>query len=355
MNLLEVLGLQRSFSGGIRAVDDVSFHVDQGESFAIVGPSGCGKTTTLRLIVGFDLPDRGTVLLRKKDITRIPPERRGIGFVFQEHALFPHLSVHGNVAFGLRGLPRSVRRERALELLRLVGLGAERDRQPHQLSGGQQQRVALARALAPGPHIVLLDEPFNSLDAELRDVTRRDVYTLLRQARTASILVTHDQQEAMSFADRLAVMRSGHLEQVGTPSQVYRYPQTVFVARFLGNANVLSAVAHGADAATPVGTVPLTEERRGPVMIALRPEALGAAPDGEWEVVTCEYKGDHFLLRIAHGPTSLLVRSPAECALSPGLNVHPTILGRAVPLHQGTEGNGSFQLQSGRIPARPDR
>lgn len=192
-------------------VQEVSFSLERGEVFALLGPSGCGKTTTLRLIAGFEHPDAGAIYVDGQAITHLPPERRGIGFVFQDYALFPHLTVEQNVAFGLRGMSAKARRERAMEVLQMVGMTVFKDRKPSELSGGQQQRVALARAIAPGPKVVLLDEPFSSLDAGLRQATRDEVRHLLKASGIASVLVTHDQEEALSFADRLGVMRSGQL------------------------------------------------------------------------------------------------------------------------------------------------
>ena len=232
-------------------VNGLSFDVAEGERFALLGPSGCGKTTALRLAAGFERPDSGHVTLDGRALvdeggTWVPPESRGIGFVFQDYALFPHLSVRDNVRFGLRGLARKDRTGRVDEVLKLVDLTPFADRMPHQLSGGQQQRVALARAIAPRPRLVLLDEPFSNLDALLRQEMRENVRDLLAEQGMTAVLVTHDQEEAFTFADRVAVMQGGRIEQVGTPEGLYHRPRTLFVAQFLGQTNLVLVGRGGA-------------------------------------------------------------------------------------------------------------
>lgn len=233
----EVRGLTKRF-GEVTAVADFSLAVADGETVALLGPSGCGKTTVLRIIAGLEQPDAGQVLLAGRDATGWPPERRGVGLVFQSYALFPHLSVGANVAYGLRfrrGVDRVARVE---ELLSLVGLSGYERRKPHQLSAGQQQRVALARALAPEPGILLLDEPLSALDAALRKELRGELRALLGKLGMTALYVTHDQEEALALADRVAVMREGRLEQVAPPAELYARPRTPFVAAFLGRANL---------------------------------------------------------------------------------------------------------------------
>ncbi|MDT7919805.1 MAG: ABC transporter ATP-binding protein [Meiothermus sp.] len=344
--ILQVQGLTKRFHPDFPpVVQAVSFAVDQGEVFALLGPSGCGKTTTLRLIAGFEQPDSGQIWLEGREITRRPPEQRGIGFVFQDYALFPHLSVFENVAFGLRHLRGKERQARVMEVLGLVGLTVFKDRKPGELSGGQQQRVALARAIAPGPKLVLLDEPFSSLDAALRQSTRDEVRTLLKQSGIGAILVTHDQEEALSFADRLAVMRSGQLEQVGTPEEVYHRPRTPFVAQFLGRTNLIPGEARGLEAETPLGRIMLFEEAHGAVLLSLRPEGLGLAVplghlgiDGkqlEGTVLAREFKGHDMTYRIQLGNRELIVQESPESPFYPGDKVRVLVRAKAVVVGRG--------------------
>ena len=280
--VVEVDAVSKRFgAAGPVAVDDLSLTVFDDEILCLLGPSGCGKTTLLRLIAGFERPEAGTVKVAGAVVASprvwVQPERRRIGFVFQDFALFPHLTVLDNVAFGLGRLSRDARR-RAAEVLDLVGLTVFQSRYPHQLSGGQQQRVALARALATEPHLLLLDEPFSNLDAALRGATRDEVRTILKRTGTTAIMVTHDQQEALSFADRVAVMRDGKLEQVGDPVDVYLHPHTAFVAGFLGRTNLLRGTASDMVATTALGRVPLVTSATGRVVLSLRPEHLAFGP-----------------------------------------------------------------------------
>ncbi len=280
--IVQVTGLTKRYaSHAPPAVDRLDLSVQRGEVLCLLGPSGCGKTTLLRLIAGFESPDAGSVQVAGKVVASstmmVRPEHRRIGFVFQDFALFPHLTVLDNVAFGLKG-SRDQKRARAAEVLALVGLTVFDSRFPHQLSGGQQQRVALARALAPQPHILLLDEPFSNLDASLRGSTRDEVRSILARSGITAVMVTHDQEEALSFGDRVAVMRDGRLEQVGTPEEVYFHPQTAFVASFLGRTNLLRGSASGRCANTSVGSVPLAANADGRVIISLRPDHLELMP-----------------------------------------------------------------------------
>jgi iron(III) transport system ATP-binding protein len=280
--IVRVTGLTKRYAPHApAAVDGLDLDVRRGEVLCLLGPSGCGKTTLLRLIAGFERPDAGRVEVAGKlvasESVMVRPEHRRIGFVFQDFALFPHLTVLDNVAFGLKG-SREEKRRRASEVLALVGLTVFDSRFPHQLSGGQQQRVALARALAPQPHILLLDEPFSNLDASLRGSTRDEVRTILARSGTTAVMVTHDQEEALSFGDRVAVMRDGKLQQVGTPEEVYFQPATAFVASFLGRTNLLRGVAEGRTARTSIGPVPLSGSAEGRVIISLRPDHLELVP-----------------------------------------------------------------------------
>jgi iron(III) transport system ATP-binding protein len=337
---LTVHGLQKGY-GPNPVLRGIDLDVADGSFTAILGPSGSGKTTLLRVLAGFDRADRGQVRIGSVVVdsgrTFVPPHRRQIGYVPQEGALFPHLTVAGNVGFGLRrGRPRDSVVDGLLDML---GLDALARRYPHQLSGGQQQRVALARALAIGPRVVLLDEPFTSLDASLRATVRTDVAQVLRRASTTTLLVTHDQDEALSMADSVAVLRDGVIAQAGPPEQLYARPVDVALARFLGDANVVDGVAAGRTAVTRLGRVHLGvapgSER---VVVLLRPEQLEATPvteragsevDGGLPgmVVACEYFGHDAVLRVrtdgAPGlpDEGLLVRVSGPGALAPGTAV----------------------------------
>ncbi|MGP4047489.1 ABC transporter ATP-binding protein [Streptomyces sp. 2A115] len=281
-NELHVEGLTKSYGPGAPVLQQLDLTVPAGALAAVLGPSGCGKTTLLRIVAGFLRADAGTVRVGDRVLTgpgvHLPPERRSVGIVPQEGALFPHLSVARNVAFGLTGVDRGERKRRAEEMLDLVGLGGYGDRMPHELSGGQQQRVALARALAPRPRLVLLDEPFNALDSALRAGVRADVRAALRATGATAVLVTHDQQEALSTADVVAVVRDGRVAQCATPQDLYRHPADPWVADFVGDAVLLPGTVGGdGTASTPLGPVPLLPAlpaglRAGTVM--LRPEQL---------------------------------------------------------------------------------
>jgi putative spermidine/putrescine transport system ATP-binding protein len=247
---LGVRGLCKAF-GAVAAVDDVSLEAAPGEFVSLLGPSGCGKSTVLRMIAGLVAPDAGRVLLAGEDITNVPVHRRNLGLVFQSYALFPHMTVFENVAFGLRRrrVGKAELRPRVAHALELVRLGPLGERQPRELSGGQQQRVALARALVTEPGVLLLDEPLSNLDALLRDEMRVELKRLQERLGTTMIFVTHDQAEALTLSDRVVVMDHGRVAQIGTPEEVYRRPATPFVARFLGRANFLEGVVTGRDAA----------------------------------------------------------------------------------------------------------
>lgn len=231
------------FYGSVCAVECLSLSIARGESVALLGPSGCGKTTTLNLMAGFLEPDAGTIRIGDRNVVGIPPNKRNIGMVFQSYALFPHLTVAENVAFGLklRRVEKSERASRVVEALQMVRLEGLSDRYPRQLSGGQQQRVSLARALVVKPDIMLFDEPLSNLDAKLREEMRTELLEIQDRVKITSVYVTHDQEEALALADRVAVMTDGHIEQIGTPDEVYESPATAFVAKFLGESNVLPA------------------------------------------------------------------------------------------------------------------
>jgi len=275
-----VSGLHKSF--GTRSVlDGLDLDVPDGSLTAVLGPSGSGKTTLLRILAGFERADKGSVTLGGHVVedgqTHVPPEGRKIGFVPQDGALFPHLSAAGNVGFGLSRRQR--RGGKVEELLAMVGLSGEGRRYPHQLSGGQQQRVALARALAGGPSLVLLDEPFSALDAAMRAEVRADVQRVLREAGATAILVTHDQDEALSLADQIAVLRDGRVAQCGSPEELYIHPLDPDMARFVGDANLLEGVVRAKAAVTALGTLPLVDSSPAlaeaqRVLVLVRPEQI---------------------------------------------------------------------------------
>jgi iron(III) transport system ATP-binding protein len=274
--LLELQHVSRSY-GDVAAVRGLSLQVQAGEFVTLLGPSGCGKTTTLRLIAGFEPADTGTVTLNGRVIaggkTFVQPEHRHIGMVFQDYALFPHLNVAQNIAFGLAG-SKQEKAARVADMLELVGLQGTDTRLPSELSGGQQQRVALARALAPQPDILLLDEPFSNLDAALRAEVRGEVREILRTAHTTCIFVTHDQQEALSLSDRVAVMFAGQIAQIAPPTVIYEQPASRAVASFVGEANWLKGEAHGDAADCALGQVKLIEPAHGQVSLLIRPEQV---------------------------------------------------------------------------------
>ncbi len=278
MTLLELKAVSKRY-GDHLALRAVNLSVPATSRTAIVGPSGSGKTTLLRIVAGFETPDTGQVLLEGHDLTRIPAHRRGIGYVAQEGALFPHLSIAENIGFGLERSDPS-RRVRITELMDLVGLPATmRDRRPHELSGGQQQRVALARALARKPKLMLLDEPFSALDAGLREAMRDMVGDALKSAGIASILVTHDRAEALSFADHLAIMRDGALIQAGTPETLYRQPADAMTARFLGDALIIDADIEDGRALSIFGPIETNAAgANGRATIMLRTEQIAVTP-----------------------------------------------------------------------------
>ncbi len=319
LTFLELGRLSKRF-GSVVAVDDFSITVEQGEIAALIGPSGCGKTTTLRIIAGLETADTGSVLLRGREVTAIRPESRAVGLVFQNYALFPHLSVERNVAYGLRRHPRRVRKQRTEQLLRLVGLGNHASRRPHQLSQGQKQRVALARALAPQPDVLLLDEPLAALDAALRVSLRGELRQMIHDLGVTTLYVTHDQGEALALADRLAVMHAGALEQEGLPREVYLYPRTAFVARFLGRANLWPAQVvevHEDKAVVKAGghlfSAPAGKAQPGKnVHLFFRPEDVQIGEGLAFQVVEAEYQGDRWEVRAQREELEVLLYSSAE-------------------------------------------
>jgi len=339
---LHLAGLTKRF-GAVTAVDAIDLTVADGEFVTLLGPSGCGKTTTLNMVAGFLAPDAGRILLRGRPVEALPPFRRDLGLVFQDYALFPHMTVTDNVAFGLRmrkvrGAELDRRVAEALDMVQLSGLGARR---PLQLSGGQRQRVALARALVIRPAMLLLDEPLSNLDLKLREEMRGEISALQRRLGIATVFVTHDQDEALTMSDRVAVMRAGHVEQIGTPAEIYEHPANRFVAGFVGSINLVparcTAVAGGV-ARLETGMGPAlaraSDVLRAPcnVVLTLRPERLrfGAAPPGAtaWSatVERAVYLGARRVLhlRLADG-TGLLAEAVNDGGASAGIGDATTV------------------------------
>jgi putative spermidine/putrescine transport system ATP-binding protein len=328
--------LSRHF-GPTRALDGLSLEIEPGELVALLGPSGCGKTTALRILAGFETADTGSVTVDGRDVSGVPAAKRDMGMVFQSYSLFPNMSALDNVAFGLRMRKKGTaeRRARAGELLDMVGLAGQLQQYPHQLSGGQQQRVALARALAIEPSVLLLDEPLSALDAKVRLQLREQIRALQQRLHTTTLFVTHDQEEALSMADRVGVMRGGRLEQLATPGELYARPATAFVAEFVGTMNrIPGELAAGEgdgrvrvlDAVLPIkGDCP-----DGPLDVLIRPEELriAAAPGGNGIVTIATFLGSitrvHALLS---GDVSVQVDVPSaeSAALAPGTSVQVSV------------------------------
>jgi iron(III) transport system ATP-binding protein len=309
MPIIELTKVSKTYPGGrMAAVEDISLQVEKGEVLALLGPSGSGKTTVLRLIAGFEVPDRGSILLQGREASRPgycrPPEERGVGMVFQDYGLFPHLTVGKNVAFGLFRHGAKERRRKVNEILGLVGLSGFENRYPHELSGGQQQRVALARALAPSPIVVLLDEPFSNLDPEMRSRMRSEVHQILKRVGMTAVLVTHDHEEAFAMADKIGVLNSGKVEQLDIPESIYHTPSTPFVADFVGQADFLPGVV-GSDRVihTEIGNFP--NEKDFPigrtVAVMIRPDDIRLVRNakGIARVASRQFRGSENLYTLA--------------------------------------------------------
>ncbi|PYC76993.1 spermidine/putrescine ABC transporter ATP-binding protein [Streptomyces tateyamensis] len=303
---VEFRALRRAF-GSTVALDGLDLTVHPGELLALLGPSGCGKTTALRILAGFETHDSGEVLVDGKDVTRTPAHKRDAGMVFQSYSLFPHLSALDNVSFGLkmRGVGKSERRAKAQELLELVGLPQRAAHYPHQMSGGQQQRIALARALALQPRVLLLDEPLSALDAKVRLNLREEIRRLQQELGITTLFVTHDQEEALSMADRVAVLKAGRLEQCATPSELYARPATAFVAEFVGTMSRIPAVRSG-DGVEVLGRrheVDGVLPAARALQVLVRPENVGLTPGGDAVVTGASFLGavTRLTVRLADG------------------------------------------------------
>jgi iron(III) transport system ATP-binding protein len=326
---LELRGVNKAF-GPVEAIRNLDLEVAEGEIMALVGPSGCGKTTLLRLISGFETPDSGTIMLRDKVVTNgvlsLPPEVRGVGMVFQDYALFPHLTVAENVGFGLNDKPAEERDSLVSEKLALVGLQGYGNRMPYELSGGERQRVALARALAPRPVIILLDEPFSNLDADRRITMREEVRKILKGVGATAILVTHDQEEALYFGDRLAVLHAGELQQVDSPEGVFHAPVNEQVANFMGQTEFLDGQVTADGITTEIGSIrqavdlPIGSE----VKVAVRADDIAIEPcsDASAEIVERQFKGALNLYKVQL-PSGKTVQSlqPHTVLLPPATSV----------------------------------
>jgi putative spermidine/putrescine transport system ATP-binding protein len=305
MAYLELNNISKLFGKTI-AVEDFNLHVEKGELVSFLGPSGCGKTTTLRMVAGFEIPTTGKIIMGGKDVTNQSPNQRDVGMIFQSYALFPNLTVAGNVGFGLKiaKKPTEEIKKRTAEMLELIHMPEYGNRYPYQLSGGQQQRVALARALALSPDVLLLDEPLSALDAKIRVSLRAEIRSIQQELGITAIYVTHDQEEALSISDRIVVMYNGHIEQIGSPFKVYNFPETAFVASFIGTLNAFNAdIIDPKTNTIQVGNIQMTTEESlqdrkvgDKLMIAIRPERLSfSSEQKKANLINCQIENITFL------------------------------------------------------------
>ena len=331
MTRLALRAIGKTYAGASRpALNNVDLDVEQGELIGVVGESGSGKSTLLRTIAGLETPSHGEILLDGQLVSTAhlvePPERRSVGLVFQDYALFPHLTVARNIGYGLHRLKRSARDQRVRELLALVGMPGLGERYPHELSGGQRQRVALARALAPRPAVILLDEPFSNLDAALRDELRAEVERILRESGTTALIVVHDAEDVLATVDRVAILRDGELWQVGAPRSLYENPRDEYVARFFGPTSIIPAVARTGFFETPLGPVdsPLATGDDCAVLLSVRPADVVPDADGVAATIArASYRGGRieftaFVTDAAGARLEVIGNAPARALLSTG-------------------------------------
>jgi len=314
---LEVSHIIKHF-GEVTALSDISFQVEQGEILSLTGESGCGKSTLLRIIAGLEVPNSGRVLLDGTDITHWKPEHRKFGFVFQNLALFPHLSVKQNIFFALKRKESS--NEKLEELLSKTGLEGLASRYPHELSGGQQQRVAIARALAINPSVLILDEPFSSLDELLKAKIREEIFELLKSLKITTILVSHQASDAFLIADKLIILKNGIIQQQGSPTEVYQHPVSRYVSEFLGASVVLSGRSDQSKVVTPFGDLNLTTNRQGELRLFIRPENILISDENDYNlagrVVKKEFKGPHDVLKIGTSNSDEFISVETERCIS---------------------------------------
>lgn len=330
MNILKLSSVTKKFSQTSVAVWNVNLRVSQGEFLALTGESGSGKTTLLRLIAGLEQPDEGFIEIEDTVVAdqgkSISPQKRPVGLVFQDYALFPHMTVWQNVAFGLKNWPKPKARKRVGKTLELVNLLEYKERYPHQLSGGQQQRVAIARALAPQPKILLLDEPFSNLDTVLKNQVRQEVSAIIRRSDTTAILVTHDVQDALSMADRIAVLKEGALLQVGAPMELYRKPADAYTASFFGKMNLIPAICKEGKMISDVGTFNIETDDLHSAFLCLRPQHVLVLPDKQTgmvaEILSVQYMGGYQELRLRLARCELWCHQPSEISFRPGQRIN---------------------------------
>ncbi|WP_185983903.1 ABC transporter ATP-binding protein [Aureimonas mangrovi] len=343
---LDISAVRCSF-GDFTAIADISLRLAEGEIAALVGHSGCGKSTLLRIIAGVETPNAGSIRLDGRMIVGdgifVEPERRNVGFMFQDYALFPHLTARQNIAFGLRGLGRRAAAERVEAIVERIGIGRLAERHPHELSGGEQQRVALARALAPQPRVLLMDEPFSNLDRGLRDTVRRETMALLRALGTTAIIVTHDPEEALALADKVALMKAGRIVEAGTRDEIYGAPRTAYAAAFFSQVNRVPATRSGGWLESPLGRFPATGGEDGPVQLLIRPSAIALGETGvPARVVDRVLLGEieETLLAVDGIEAPIVARSSVRTALGKGQTTRIAVAPRDVMAFSAGEADG---------------